>query len=91
MNGCAVDRDSSGSVVPHRRVFVCDSLTENTYVYGNLTWFSDATYDIGASGHNRPRDAYLSRSLYAASLKLLTARARARPRSPRRPRLAHRR
>ena len=31
----------------------------------------DATYDIGASGANRARDAYLSRSLYAASIKLL--------------------
>ncbi len=70
MNNLAVDRDGGGSVV-HTAGFSSDSLTENTYVYGKLTWFTDATYDIGASGANRPRDAYLSRSLYAASLKLL--------------------
>ena len=70
MSNLAVDRDGGGSVV-HTAGFSSDSLTENTYVYGKLTWFSDATYDIGASGANRPRDAYLSRSLYAASLKLL--------------------
>ena len=70
MSNLAVDRDGGGTVL-HMAGFSSDSLTENTYVYGNLTWFSDATYDIGASGANRPRDAYLSRSLYAASLKLL--------------------
>jgi len=72
MNSYAVDRDGGGSVV-HTAGFSSDSLTENTYVYGKLTWFTDATYDIGASGANRPRDAYLSRSLYAASIKLLGA------------------
>ncbi|WP_196310836.1 hypothetical protein, partial [Streptococcus pseudopneumoniae] len=69
MNSYAVDRDGGGSVV-HTAGFSSDSLTENTYVYGNLTWFRDATYDIGASGANRARDAHLSRSLYAASIKL---------------------
>jgi hypothetical protein len=29
----------------------------------NLTWAPDATYDIGASGANRPRDLFMSRNL----------------------------
>ncbi|CAB4147910.1 hypothetical protein UFOVP505_56 [uncultured Caudovirales phage] len=70
MSNLAVDRDGGGSIV-HRAGFSSDSLTEKTRVYGHLTWQTDATYDIGASGANRPRDAYLSRSLYAASIKLL--------------------
>lgn len=45
--------------------------TETISVVGSMIWTNDATSDIGASGANRPRDAYLSRSLYAASLKLL--------------------
>lgn len=72
MTNLAVDRDGGG-VIAHRAGFSSDSLTEKTSVYGHLTWQTDATYDIGASGANRPRDAYLSRSLYAASLKLLGA------------------
>lgn len=70
MNNLAVDRDGGGAIA-HRAGFSSDSLTEKTSVYGHLIWQTDATYDIGASGANRPRDAYLSRSLYAASLKLL--------------------
>ena len=66
----AVDRDGGGIIV-HRAGLSSDSLTETTKVYGHLTWNTDATYDIGASGATRPRDAYLSRSLYAASIKLL--------------------
>lgn len=66
----AVDRDA-GTLIVHRAGFSSDSLTEKTLVYGHLTWNTDATYDIGASGANRARDAYLSRSLYAASIKLL--------------------
>ena len=72
MTNLAVDRDGGG-VIAHRAGFSSDSLTEITQVYGHLTWQTDATYDIGASGVNRPRDAYLSRSLYAASVKLLGA------------------
>ncbi len=66
----AVDRDGGGAVA-HQAGFYSDSLTESTKVYGHLIWYADATYDIGASSANRARDAYLSRSLYAASIKLL--------------------
>jgi hypothetical protein len=70
MNVLAVDRDGGGTIV-RTAGFSSDSSTQSTFVYGHLTWFTDATYDIGASGANRARDAYLSRSLYAASIKLL--------------------
>lgn len=39
---------------------------------GNLL-FTDATYDIGASGATRPRDAYLSRNLVVGGTATLTA------------------
>ena len=69
MSNLAVDRDGGGIIV-HTAGFSSDSSTEETRVYGHLIWHTDATYDIGASGANRARDAHLSRSLYAASIKL---------------------
>jgi hypothetical protein len=39
-----------------------DSVTVNGTITSNLI-FTDATYDIGASGANRPRDLFLSRNL----------------------------
>lgn len=66
----AVDRDGGGAIV-HTAGITSNSLAETTRVFGHLTWQSDATYDIGSSGAARARDAYLSRSLYAASIKLL--------------------
>jgi hypothetical protein len=39
-----------------------DTLTINSTITSNLI-FTDATYDIGASGANRPRDLFLSRNL----------------------------
>ena len=39
-----------------------DTLTVNALVNSNLL-FTDATYDIGASGATRPRDMFLSRNL----------------------------
>lgn len=66
----AQDLDGGGAV-SRKVALLLDSDLGMTRVYGNLVMHTDATWDIGASGANRPRDAYLSRSLYAASLKLL--------------------
>ena len=66
----AVDRDGGGATA-RRAILNLDSAAGTIEAIGNIIFHTDATYDIGAAGATRARDLYLSRSMYAASIKLL--------------------
>ena len=60
---------NAGDLTINTNKFTVAAATGNTVIggttslAGNVTFATDATYDIGATGANRPRDLFLSRNL----------------------------